>query len=253
MYEEEDIVPGLLELIESEFDERTYNSEKLKNALKLLKNKQANYKTANEFAIEIGEILSDVLNVHVTSEVLPGGKMHFNIADRVMNVTLKKNHELIASFAKDVQTELNHQAGLKLKGQKAPLNQDRIDGLVDKLSNADSFEDVKWLLDEPIINFSQSIIDSTVKENVEFHAKAGLKPKINRVARFECCEWCQRLQGIYDYKNAPDDVYKRHRRCRCNVEYDPQKGKVQDVWSKQWIDPMAETKKILRQSLNSKK
>lgn len=85
-----DIVPALLEEIQNEFDKRTYNSKKLKKAFLLLQNKKATYLDANNFAIEIGEILSDVLRTKITAEVLPDGKMYFNIADRILNPTMKK-------------------------------------------------------------------------------------------------------------------------------------------------------------------
>ena len=112
---DKDIVPELLELINNDFDEKTFKSEVLKKAVQALNDKKATYKDANEFAIEIGEILAEVLNTHITVETLPNGQMYFNIADRVLNSTMKKNFELISGYAVDVQTELNRTAGLKLK------------------------------------------------------------------------------------------------------------------------------------------
>ncbi|MFG5501736.1 hypothetical protein ACFJYO_15200, partial [Enterococcus faecalis] len=63
---DKDIVPALLETIEEEFNQRTYNSVKLKKAMKMLQNKKATYLDANDFAIEIGEILSDILQTKIT-------------------------------------------------------------------------------------------------------------------------------------------------------------------------------------------
>lgn len=239
---EKDIVPALLELIEKEFDEQTYNSAVLKKAIQLLKDKKATYKDANEFAIEIGRILSEVLNTHVTVQKLPNGKMYFNIADRILNSTMKKNFELITGYTIDVQTELNYNAGLRVKGQKPRLNQDRIDGIVERISTAEEFDKIKWILDEPIKNFSQSIVDDTVKANVDFHAKSGLKPKITRVAVGSCCDWCREIEGTYDYGDEPHDIYRRHRFCRCRVEYKPGDGKIQDVHTKEWRDPERDAK-----------
>lgn len=238
---EKDIVPSLLELIEKDFDEKTLNSDVLKKAIQALKDNKATYKDANEFAIEVGEILSEVLNTHITVDVLPNGQMYFNIADRILNSTMKKNFELITGYAIDVQTELNHAAGLKLKGQKPKINQSRIDGIVERLST-EEFEKVKWILDEPIKNFSQSIVDDVAKSNIEFQAKVGLKPKITRVVVGNCCDWCRELAGTYDYGDAPDDIYRRHRYCRCRVEYEPGDGRIQDVHTKEWRDPERETK-----------
>lgn len=250
---EQDIVPALLETIEKEFDQRTFSSAKLKKVLQLLKNKQATYLDVNEFAIEIGEILADVLTTHVTVNVLPDGKMYFNIADRILNPTMQKNYDLISSFAVDVQTELNHAAGLRIKGQKAVLNQDRIEGLINRIASEQSFPDIAWILNEPIVNFSQSIVDDSIKANADFHAKAGLRPQIIRRVVGHACDWCRNLEGSYDYYDAPNEVYQRHDRCHCTVDYNPGDSRRQNVWSKQWLDPDREAKIAKRKTMNLKK
>lgn len=231
---EKDIVPKLLETIEREFYEKTLSSAKIKKALQSLKDNKATYEDANEFAIEIGEILSDVLRKNITIKILPDGKMYYNIADRILNPTMSKNYSLISDFTVDIQTELNHQAGLRIKGQKAKLNQDRIDGIIERLSAADNFDDIKWILDEPMVNFSQSVVDDTVKANAEFQSKAGLSPKIVRKPDNKPCKWCQSLVGEYSYPDVPQDVYRRHEYCKCTVEYKPDGPKKQDVWNKIW-------------------
>ena len=83
---EKDIVPGLLELIENEFDEKTYNSEVLKKSIQALKDKKATYKDANEFAIEVGEILSEVLNTHIT--VVFVESLIILVGQRILNASL---------------------------------------------------------------------------------------------------------------------------------------------------------------------
>ena len=238
----DDIVPGLLEKIQSQFNERTYNSDKLKKALKLMKVKKATYLDVNDFAVEVGEILADVLGQNITASVLPNGNMYFNIADRLLNPTMQKNFELITGFAGDVQTDLNRAAGLNLKAQIPGISQDRIDGIVNRISSDPDFEKVKWLLDEPIVNFSQSIVDDAIRANASFHAKAGLSPKITRRVSGRACDWCQKLAGTYDYGDEPKDVYRRHERCRCTVDYNPGEGKRQNVWTKAWVDPEKEAK-----------
>ncbi|MHC5375748.1 hypothetical protein ACYSNU_18480 [Enterococcus sp. LJL120] len=232
---DKDIVPELLELIEKEFNTKTLQSAKLKKALNLLKSKKVNYLDVNDFAVEVGEILSDVFKSTITADVLPDNKMYYNIAERILNNRLKNNYDLISSYANDVQTILNHEAGLKLKAQSPVLNQDRIDGLVNKLTEYDDFELAKWLLDDPIVNFSQSVVDDAIKTNADFHFNAGLSPKITRRVFGHACEWCRNLAGTYDYHSEPDDIYRRHERCRCTVEYNPKDGRgVQNSHTKKW-------------------
>jgi len=252
----DDIVPNLLEEIQVQFDDRTYNSAKLKKAIQALKSKKATYLDANDFAVEIGEILADILGTNITAEILPDGKMYFNIADRILNSTLKKNHELISGFAVDVQTILNHEAGLKLKAQVPDLNKDRINGIVNRVSSEPNFNDIKWILNEPIVNFSQSIVDDAIKANVDFHAKAGLNPTITRrISGHDPCGWCLNLAGTYNYPDdVPNDLYRRHDRCRCAVEYEPKDGRgIQNSHTKKWRDPERELKIVARKKMNLRK
>lgn len=247
---DKDIVPELLETIQVQFDERTYNSAKLKKALKLLEDKTATYLTANDFAIELGEILADVLNTNITAEVLPDGKMYFNIADRIINPMMQKNYDLISGFNSDVQSLLNAEAGLKLKAQVPALNQDRIDGIVNRVSRAEDIDVIKWILNEPIVNFSQNIVDDSVKANADFHFNAGLSPKITRRLLGDACDWCKSLAGTYDYHDEPADFYRRHERCRCTVEYSPKDGRgIQNSHTKKWREEQKRAKIELRKQI----
>lgn len=230
----EDIVPSLLKKIKSEFEGARLDSEVLKDLLSKLDHSKASYLDANQYAIEIGEILSKALGASLTNETLPDGKMYYNIAQRVLTDVLGRNYELVSDYTEQVQNNLNSEAKIGLAAQVPELNQDRIDGLVNRLASEESFDDVKWLLVDPIVIFSQSIVDDSIRKNVEFHHKSGLQPEIVRKSAYHCCEWCQEVQGIYKYPRVPKDIYRRHQRCRCTVDYDPKSGKVQNVWSKAW-------------------
>lgn len=230
----EDIVPSLLKKIKSEFEDARLDSEVLKDLLSKLHHSKASYLDANQYAIEIGEILSKALGASLTNETLPDGKMYYNIAQRVLTDVLGRNYELVSDYAEQVQENLNSEAKIGLAAQVPELNQDRIDGLVNRLASEESFDDVRWLLEEPVVNFTQSIIDDSIQKNAEFHHKSGLQPEIVRKSAYHCCEWCQEVQGTYKYPRVPKDIYRRHQRCKCTVDYDPKSGKVQNVWSKAW-------------------
>lgn len=224
-----DITPELLEKIEQLFDERVNASEKLKEAVSRLKLNKANYVDANNFAIEVGDILSSVLNETIDASILPDGRMYYNIADRILNPTMKKNHELITGYTKDVQTNLNKKSGLHLRAQIPELNQDRIDGIIERISNETDFDVIKWILGDPIVNFSQSVVDDSIKANVDFQSNAGLQPILIRKVRGKACKWCRALAGAYDYNDLPKEIYQRHDNCRCTIEYDPGDGKRKTV------------------------
>lgn len=233
---DKDIVPDLLKSIQKDFDKGKEDSETVQQLLKILDDGQANYLNANAYAVEIGELLSKVLNKNITAEVLPDGKMYFNIADRILNTTLRKNYELITDYSTGVQSQLNKKANLAIKPKRPSINQDRIDGIVNRISSEDSFDDIKWILGDPIVNFSQSIIDDAIKINAELHYEVGLNPEIKRIAVGKACKWCRSLAGRYSYPdNVPKDVYHRHENCRCMVDYHPKDGRgKQNVWNKSW-------------------
>ncbi|HGR6074850.1 TPA: hypothetical protein ACL5M3_000834 [Streptococcus pneumoniae] len=238
----EDIVPSLLKKIKSEFEGARLYSEVLKDLLSKLQHSKASYLDANQYAIEIGEILSKALGASLTNETLPDGKMYYNIAQRVLTDVLGRNYELVSDYAEQVQKNLNSEAKIGLAAQVPELNQDRIDGLVNRLASEESFDDVKWLLDDPIIIFSQSIVDDSIRKNAEFHHKVGLSPKIVRRVVGHPCKWCKSLEGSYNYPEVPKDIYRRHGNCRCTVDYHPGNGKKQNVHTKRWAESQKSAK-----------
>ena len=229
---ENDVLPDILKEVQERFERDFGKSEIVRNAFAMLEAKKSTYKTANEFAIEIGEILSKALRASLSADKLPDGKMYYNIAQRLLTDVLGRNHEIVSGYASDVQKNLNQEAKIGMEIQVPELNRDRIAGIVNRFSYEENFEDVSWLLGEPIVNFTQSIIDDSIRENAELHHKAGLQPEIVRKSYFHCCEWCQEVQGSYKYPRVPKDVYRRHQHCRCIVDYDPKSGKIQNVWTK---------------------
>ena len=225
----DDIVPKLLEDLKKEFLTKYKSNKKIP---KLLETK--NHANAYLYAQEVGEILAEVFDSKLSASILPEGKMFFNIAERILNETLGNNHKLVTEYAVELQTALNKEAGIGLKPKTNKINQDRIDGLVNRLSTEDNFDEVKWILKDPVANFSRSVMDDFIMTNADFHAKAGLKPKITRYVNSEHCDWCDKLAGTYDY---PVDriIYARHENCDCVVEYHPRDGRgIQNAYTKRW-------------------
>lgn len=230
-----DIVPKLLESIQRDFNSKISKSAKLKNIRKSIEAGTATYALANEYAVEVGSILADVFKTHIKSDVLPDGHMYYNIADRILNPTLSNNHKIVAGISADIQRQLNKSIGLGLKGIEPKINQHRIDSIINRVVAEETFDNVAWILQEPIINFTQSTVDETIKANVNFQGESGLSPRVIReTTASDACDWCQEMAGEYKYPNVPDGVYARHDRCRCTVEYDPGDARRQNIWTKEW-------------------
>ena len=230
----EDIAPQLLELLRSRFSEKISASPKIRALEKKIASGLATYVDAEDYACLIGNALSEVFMDNLSSAVLPDGRMYYNIAQRVLQPLLTEDYNIISKAATTVQTFLNQKANIGIKAQVAPINEDRIAGIVNKVSEAVSFDDVKWILDEPVVNYSMNVVDETIRSNVEFQGRSGLRPKLIRRSERNCCKWCASLDGVFDYPNIPGDAFRRHERCRCVVEYDPGDGRRQNVHTKQW-------------------
>lgn len=230
-----DIVPELLEVIQRDFNTAIRSNKKIQSIQLMIDNGTATYLQANEYAVEVGETLSRVFKFHIKSDVLPDGKMYYNIAERVLSPTLNNNHAIVARVSAEIQETLNRSAGLGLKGIEPQVNQLRIDSIINRVVAEEVFDDATWILQEPIINFTQSIVDDTIKTNVEFQGGSGLSPRINRTAHGSPpCDWCRSKAGSYKYPDVPEDVYRRHDRCRCTVEYDAGDVRKQNIWTKEW-------------------
>ena len=245
-----DIVPETLEQIQKDFQRRFQKDATVKRIYELIKQNAVDYEDANEFAIRLGEMLSESLKTFITVDTLPEGRMWYNIASRIMTPTLSTNHALISDVCYYAQKAVNDKAGISLKVIQPALNTNKIEGFVDKLSNAEDFKNVEYMLGEPVVNYSMSVVDDSIKVNADFHANAGLTPIIRRrTGSHEVkteqkkpyrkyaipCKWCQSLEGVYNYFDMPDyvadNIFRKHEGCRCIIEYIDAEKK-QDAHSK---------------------
>lgn len=234
----EDIAPSLLEKIKKEFQKRLEKNVKISNLRSSIKNGSATYEQAQEFAVELGNILSDVFSAEISSSMLPNGKMYYNIANRIIPPMLENNYDLAADVAKSVQDIINSSAGINMTAIKPSANQDKISGIVDIVSGSEKYDDIAYMLRDPVVNFTQCAVDDTVKANADMQYKSGLSPRIIRTSSGKCCEWCDKLDGVYDYERVRDsgnNVFRRHKNCICVVELVVDKSR-QNVHSKKWAE-----------------
>lgn len=220
----EDIAPGLLERIQQDFEATFQADAEIQAVYRAIESGTATYAQANEFAVRTGELLAQALGSHLSGDVLPDGRMYYNIAQRILTPTFRRNYELISGVTASVQEALNTAAGLGIKAQTPVFPQDRLDGIIDRVSSEEFFDDVSWILQEPVVNFSQSVVDDAVQSNAEFQTEAGLYAMIVRTLNGLGCPWCRALAGFYEYAEAPRDVFRRHDNCRCTVALETGKG-----------------------------
>lgn len=226
----------LLDRIDAAFKNNASESKIIKDKIVALREKAATHKDTEELAAEIGEILAETFTSEVSTQSWAGEQIHYDAAKALIEPNLKRNYDIVSDYAEQVQVQLNDEAGLSVNAIKPEINKDRMDGIIKKIATYDDFDKGKWLLDEPIVNFTMAVADDVVRVNAEFQARAGLNPKIIRTIKGDCCDWCKEVAGTYNYPDVPKDVWRRHRHCRCTVEYFPGDGRKQDSWTKKWVD-----------------
>lgn len=227
-----DIVPNLLKNTKIDINNAINKSEIVQKLLKALSDGEADYKHANDYALEIGKALSKALGKNVNVDILPDGKMYYNIADRYVGALLDESTLKVSEYCKEVQTNINKKGGYYLNGKKPQINKDKRDGIINKLALANNFDDVSYMLNEPVINYIISTVSDSIEANAKFLNDAGVDGYIERTYVNGCCDWCKALEGKYEYPDVPKNIYKRHLFCRCNVLY-KLRNRVTDVWSKE--------------------
>lgn len=261
----------LLEASESSFARRLKNDTKLKRIARQARN-STSYEVANNYAVRAGELLSESLQDNL-------GELAFiseDVAREVLTPMLTADHNLVAEVGKQIQTNMNKANGYGIEALIADLDTDRIEGLIMKVAGYDTTAEAMWALGEPVVNYSQAVVDQAIRKNFTMNSKLGIEAKLvrkteapgvsirkikrgNKVYTYSHpvpCQWCIKMAGTYDYADnmaTGSDVYRRHEYCRCMVDY-VQGGMRQDVWSKvSWTeDDSANRSALIRQKEEEK-
>lgn len=186
-----------------------------------------NYRDANQYAQEIGNILTGIFRDYLP-EALTDGKLYRAAAEVLIKEPMYKAVDDVNRVARMVQNDLNGQAGIGMNAITPEVNEDQIDGIITGICNAESYAGSEELLMDQLGNFLEGHVDDFVRENADFQSNAGLTVIVQRIADGKCCKWCSNLAGSWLYDQVRDkgnDVWKRHNNCHCQIIYDPRGSK----------------------------
>ena len=226
-----DVVPALNEEIGRTFTNRMTTDHRVMSVGKRIRDGTATLVDAHRYALYTGQNLSKSLQACITADTLPDGKLYYNIAKRTVTPSLRNAHGIVNQTAKQIQEIVDTKDGLGIKAIGADFPEERVQGLIDKMTSYDNFEQASVWLKEAIVNNCEAFFDDYVRANVDTRAKMGMTETIVRTAEPKCCEWCQALEGTYEYGTEPPEVYQRHEFCRCDVTFRSGR-KNQNVWTK---------------------
>lgn len=221
-------VQELLDALRNDFRKRCENDRKLKKIADTLEH--GTYVDAHDYAVRVGEILSESFAEVLTEDVY--SDLTEEMAKQLIPSLLGSGHRMTSNACVSVQTNLNKNAGLGLKPIEPEFDVGRAYDLAEKYVSYDTWKDARWVLGEPVENFMQSVPDDSIRRNADFQWRTGMSPKIIRKAEPGACKWCREVAGAYNYEDVRatgSDVYRRHERCRCLIEYDPKDGNRQLV------------------------
>lgn len=222
-----DVVPALNEEITLKFQKNMMRDRRAARVAERIQNGTAVLADGHEYAQTLGECLSNALQTTLTEENLPDGTMYYNIANRTVKPALMVNYDLVNENAAEIQKIVDN--GIGLNAVKAAFPEERINNLMDKIVDVGLV-----YITEPIVNNTEAFFDDFIMENAKVRSEAGLTERIVRKALNGCCEWCDKLVGVYPYSTDlqyTTDVFRRHEYCRCVVTYENDK-KRQNVWTK---------------------
>lgn len=213
---------------------RRVQKDKKLNAIRNKIRGSTDYNDVNEFAVRSGEILNEELSRSAADDFPDLAESYY---------------QLVTDGAVTVQQNMNNAYKIGLEAKRAGIDMADISRMIDAVQNGDT---------EALINFGQRLVDQTAKKNADLYASVGLEPIIIREAEsvgsvtrkktviskkgkaynymvtYQVpCKWCASLAGRYKYSDVKsgDDVFRRHKGCRCSVTF-VDGSNAQDVWSK---------------------
>ena len=128
-----DIAPQLASNINNTFDSMIAADAVIKGFNAKLANETVTQRDVFNYAQRVARHAASSLSFSITPEVLPDGRIYWNIATRTIKPLLQRVHELINDAANAVQSIEDRKANIGIKPKSAPFPDDRISDLLNKL------------------------------------------------------------------------------------------------------------------------
>lgn len=199
-----------------------------------IKQNKATYKDAQLFARRVGELAANAFRDSTSPDMFPALDNQQALIESVLGL-LRVDHEIVSEATAVVQKTINTRAGLGLNAVVPNMDVDRAEGIARNIADQEDKDAAVARMNTMADNYSQHVVDESIRQNANFQWKSGMSPKIVRTAEARSCKWCRELAGTYEYSEVSDtgnDVFRRHENCNCTVEFVADGKHAQDVWSK---------------------
>ncbi len=203
--------------VKKEFMAAVDGDAKCQKLMRQIYDGKGTYKTANDLAVRVGQKLGGVLKAHEPIN----GIDEWDYIDLIPK-TWGLDHQIMADACKGVQETMNQKAGLGIKYKEPKFDMDRVNGIITELTEHPDFSSINKTFYDQLVNFSQNVVDESIRENAGVMYRAGIKTMVIRQAEAGGCKWCQEQAGVYDYNEVKDrgnDVWRRHENCNCEIDF----------------------------------
>lgn len=203
--------------------------------LKKLREKILSGKGTFKDTFEYNNRAAELLGANFSESVLA-----MSLDDRVTACVelLRDRYNDIIPLLDTVQKQADLKNKLHISPKHPPFNAERAEQIGTSLRDLSvSDERIQRRARSAPETATRAIHDDYIEANVELRSSAGIKCYITRTTDGNCCDWCTRVAGRYEYGTEPEDIFRRHDNCGCSVTYENGRER-QDVWSKKtWTVP----------------
>ena len=197
--------------------EAIQNDRKATQLYALIQSGTGTYNTASEYAIRVGECLARILRQNAPFESIAEWDL-----ENLIPQALGLDHEHVVQVCEQVQLTLNADAGLGINYVPPMFDGNRAYGLVAELRDNPEFVNIERTFYDQLVNFSQNVVDESIRVNANVLSNAGVQSKIVRHPEVGACAWCRAVAGTYEYadvRRTRSDVWRRHENCRCTIDF----------------------------------
>lgn len=127
-----DVVPELYEAIEKELKNNISNHPNIKKFNKKAEKGKTTAEDVSIYASNIGDCAAAAFEKILTEDVLPNGRIYWNIADRIIKPVLKQIFDMVMDAAKTQQEAENAVDGFKIKPSVPSFPEQKTDDLMFK-------------------------------------------------------------------------------------------------------------------------
>ena len=203
--------------IKGPFLEALAADKRAQELLEMINAGTGTYSTASEYAARVGDCLARVLREYAPTTDISEWDL-----ENLIPQSLGLDHSIVVEVCQTVQETLYADAGLGIQYIEPKFDTSRAYGIVTELQNNPEFVNIENTFYDQIANFSQNVVDESIRSNASMLSRAGIESKVIRVAEHGACPWCIKQQGTYNYEDVRgtgNDVWRRHENCRCTIDF----------------------------------